>query len=251
MRFARLVSAALVLSFLPLTAFAQSTDASSLSALLSEIAALEQQLSSASGSASTSASVSTAAVSAQPGTSGGSCPVLQRTLSLGSGGSDVTALQGFLVAGGFLHATATGYFGTLTQAAVSQWQEQNGVVSGGDATSTGLGVVGPKTRAAMANACGTGQSATQSSAKAQCLSVSPPQTDCPTNWQPVLDAAGCAMYYQCSISLPGTTGAASSSPASPSAPAACPVLQKPVCSGAVTPFQTNANGCILSYQCVI
>ena len=247
MRFARLVSAALILSFLPLTAFAQTTDTSSLSALLSEIAALEQQLSSLSGNASTSATVA----SSQLGTSGGSCPVLQRTLSFGSGGSDVAALQVFLAAGGFLHASATGYFGALTQTAVSQWQEQNGVVSGGDATSTGLGVVGPKTRAAIANACGTGQSATQGSAKAQCLSVSPPQTDCPTNWQPVLDAAGCAMYYQCSISLPGTTGAASSSPASPSAPAACPVVQKPVCSGAVTPFQTNANGCILSYQCVI
>ena len=35
----------------------------------------------------------------------------------------------------------------MTQNAVAQWQEKNNVVSGGDAGSTGLGVVGPRTRA--------------------------------------------------------------------------------------------------------
>ena len=40
------------------------------------------------------------------------------------------------------------------QAAVKQWQREHGVVSAGNPWTTGYGAVGPRTRAAMAAACG-------------------------------------------------------------------------------------------------
>jgi peptidoglycan hydrolase-like protein with peptidoglycan-binding domain len=64
---------------------------------------------------------------------------LTRNLALGSQGTDVTQLQQFLLAHCDLSATATGYFGTLTQAAVIKFQTQNGI--------SPVGSVGPITRA--------------------------------------------------------------------------------------------------------
>ncbi|MFZ1075352.1 MAG: peptidoglycan-binding domain-containing protein [Minisyncoccia bacterium] len=59
----------------------------------------------------------------------------------GSTGTDVTQLQTVLAAQGFLSAAPTGYFGSLTEAAVLQFQAAHGL--------TQLGVVGPGTRAAL------------------------------------------------------------------------------------------------------
>lgn len=82
------------------------------------------------------------------------CPALQRTLTIGSAGSDVAQLQEFLRAEGhFTHPRITNYFGAITQAAVQSWQRANGVVSGGSAATTGYGVVGPMTRAAIVASC--------------------------------------------------------------------------------------------------
>lgn len=50
-----------------------------------------------------------------------------RSLTVGSRGADVTCLQNALVAGGLLSATPTGYFGSLTKAAVVKWQMAAGV----------------------------------------------------------------------------------------------------------------------------
>ena len=75
--------------------------------------------------------------------------ILTRDLSLGSRGTDVTALQTFLIAQGFLSATATGYFGPLTEAAVRQYQAAQSIVSSGTPATTGYGAVGPRTRAAL------------------------------------------------------------------------------------------------------
>ncbi|MEK7650731.1 MAG: peptidoglycan-binding protein [Patescibacteria group bacterium] len=71
-------------------------------------------------------------------------PVLTRNLTIGSLGAEVSALQQFLIQGGYLHITTpTGYFGALTKVAVIAWQEENNVIH------PGTGYVGPITRAKL------------------------------------------------------------------------------------------------------
>jgi len=67
---------------------------------------------------------------------------------------EVTRLQQFLAQNSSIYpeARVTGYFGPATERAVQRWQAMKGLVSSGDADSTGYGYVGPKTRAVMA--CG-------------------------------------------------------------------------------------------------
>lgn len=79
-----------------------------------------------------------------------SIPLITRTLAFGSKGDDVTQLQYFLISQNLLLPdSATGYFGALTEVAVQKFQSRNGIVSSGTPGSTGYGVVGSKTRAAM------------------------------------------------------------------------------------------------------
>ena len=75
------------------------------------------------------------------------CP----TLSLGSSGPAVTALQQFFVSAysNFPQSDVTGHFGPITQNAVAEWQSSHGIVTSGTPATTGYGVVGPKTAAAM------------------------------------------------------------------------------------------------------
>ena len=83
-----------------------------------------------------------------------SCVRLARNLSIGSRGPEVLQVQQYFFSQNLLASdSATGYFGRLTEAAVQQWQSSHGVVSSGTAATTGYGVVGPKTRAALALAC--------------------------------------------------------------------------------------------------
>src|SRR3989338_5048557 len=91
---------------------------------------------------------------------------ITRDLSIGSRGTDVSALQTFLIAQGFLSATATGYFGSLTEAAVRQYQAAQNIVSSGTPATTGYGAVGPRTRAAIVQQQG--------------ISTSPPSRPTPT-----------------------------------------------------------------------
>lgn len=79
------------------------------------------------------------------------CPTLSRSLWRGMSGQDVRELQIFLINQGLLAAGLdTGYFGTLTENAVRQFQDRNGISRGaGDRV-----VVGPLTRAAIQAACG-------------------------------------------------------------------------------------------------
>ena len=67
---------------------------------------------------------------------------LTRALDVGAKGSDVTALQTFLNAQGLLNTEPTGFYGTLTSAAVKQLQANNNLEP--------IGGVGPKTRALIA-----------------------------------------------------------------------------------------------------
>jgi plastocyanin len=90
-------------------------------------------------------------VSGAPAYTGGACPQIGRVLSLGTSGSDVSSLQQFLGV-----TPATGYYGTITQSSVEQWQAANNIISYGTPATTGYGVVGPRTAAAIRLACSTG-----------------------------------------------------------------------------------------------
>ncbi|MDD2657091.1 MAG: peptidoglycan-binding domain-containing protein [Candidatus Pacebacteria bacterium] len=74
------------------------------------------------------------------GTGSTSSATFTRDLTVGSTGTDVTALQNALKAGGYMTANATGYFGALTKAGVIAWQTAKGV-------SPAAGYFGPKSRA--------------------------------------------------------------------------------------------------------
>lgn len=84
-----------------------------------------------------------------------SCPKIGRVLKKGMSGDDVTALQQFLAQDPSIYpdGTVSGYFGSLTEAAVQRWQAKNNIVSSGTPSSTGYGVVGPRTAAAIALLC--------------------------------------------------------------------------------------------------
>lgn len=72
-----------------------------------------------------------------------------RSLFLGLSGNDVRALQSDLIAKEYLEAgKTTGYFGPLTETAVKKFQCDHNVICAGS-SSTGYGVVGPKTRAML------------------------------------------------------------------------------------------------------
>ncbi len=87
-----------------------------------------------------------------------SCPNIGRSLKRGSSGEDVTRLQQFLARDYAVYpeGKVTGYYGALTEAAVKRWQAKYNVVSTGTPESTGYGVVGPRTAAAIAILCSTG-----------------------------------------------------------------------------------------------
>jgi len=98
---------------------------------------------------------------ATPGVSydSSSCPLIGRSLKLGSSGDDVRRLQQFLARDPSIYpeGTASGYYGPLTEAAVKRWQTKYNIVSTGTPSSTGYGVVGPRTAAAISLLCTTGQ----------------------------------------------------------------------------------------------
>jgi peptidoglycan hydrolase-like protein with peptidoglycan-binding domain len=79
---------------------------------------------------------------------------LSLNLSYGSRGADVVQLQNFLIAQSLLpQGDNTGYFGGLTKAAVIAFQTQQSVPS--------TGLVGPRTRAAIARVCGSNRTVDQ------------------------------------------------------------------------------------------
>ncbi|MBL4644449.1 MAG: peptidoglycan-binding protein, partial [Candidatus Pacebacteria bacterium] len=85
----------------------------------------------------------------------GTCVNITRTLKRGSENADVEELQRFLTkTGDYTYGETTGYYGSVTEAAVKSWQAKTGLVSSGTAATTGYGVVGPKTRNAMRAQCG-------------------------------------------------------------------------------------------------
>src|SRR3989344_5301597 len=143
------------------------------------------------------------------------CLSLGRTLQTGVRGEDVSKLQEFLIAGGYLaKGNVTGYFGVLTGAAVRKWQSERGVVSSGDAASTGFGIVGPKTRAAILASC-TPRSSHANSSPSACSAEPPaPVSICTGSWQKAYNTAGCVVGYSCTTDT--SAGAVAVSGVSPS-----------------------------------
>jgi peptidoglycan hydrolase-like protein with peptidoglycan-binding domain len=85
------------------------------------------------------------------------CPNIGRTLKKGLSGDDVRRLQQFLAQDVTVYpeGQVTGYYGALTEAAVRRWQAKYQVVSSGTPATTGYGIVGPRTAAAIALLCST------------------------------------------------------------------------------------------------
>ncbi|MBI2612302.1 peptidoglycan-binding protein [Candidatus Kaiserbacteria bacterium] len=128
------------------------------------------------------------------------CLSLGRNLRAGMEGEDVQKLQEFLIKAGLLaEGKATGYFGPLTEAAVKKWQSAQGIVASGSAASTGYGVVGPKTRAAVLTICKTQVTEVQSVPARTCPvePEAPEENACTGTWEKGYDAAGCLTGYQC------------------------------------------------------
>jgi peptidoglycan hydrolase-like protein with peptidoglycan-binding domain len=109
-----------------------------ITALVSQLTTLRAQLSAAEGS-STAMSMPM-------------CPAFARNLSIGSQGSDVSELQTMLAQDPDIYpqGAVTGYFGPLTAAAVTRFQEVNGIASSSSAT----GFFGPLTRNFIGQHCG-------------------------------------------------------------------------------------------------
>lgn len=147
------------------------------------------------------------------------CPVIDRTLSLGMNGIDVRGLQEFLSYEELLSKTAiNGYFDLQTQQAVQKWQTSHGIVSSGTAGTTGYGAVGPRTRALIQLNCALGPKTTvltprtaTDPAPASCPVAPRPITSCTSGWKAVTDYYGCTTSYTCSTSRSGSTSSATSS----------------------------------------
>lgn len=149
-------------------AMAQSADLQAqIAALLAQIASLQSQLNNNTGSNVTSSYNFT------------------RDLTVGAKGADVTALQNILISKGYLKiATATEFFGPMTQSALAAWQKASGI-------SPAAGYFGPKTRSAIASVGG----------------VVPPGTTVPPGTVPSGFSVSTAIDNPMSSSVPkGATG---------------------------------------------
>ena len=83
---------------------------------------------------------------------------LTSSLDFGSRGANVTELQTYLAKDSNIYPSGlvTGYFGSLTQAAVQRFQTAQGIVSAGTPETTGYGRVGPVTMARINSLMGSG-----------------------------------------------------------------------------------------------
>ena len=119
--------------------------ATQVTALQNQIASLQAQLSGAQGTTTSTGSMT-----------------FTRSLTLGSSGADVTALQNWLISKGYtIPAGATGYFGAQTKAAVAAYQSAKGI-------SPAAGYFGPTTRASV-NAMGGTTTTTTTTTGAGCV----------------------------------------------------------------------------------
>ena len=209
---------------------------------MAQIAQLQQQT--VSLQPSSTSSTGTNPVPSSTSSTSETCPDLHRTLSLGSNGSDVSDLQRFLATQNLFSGNPTGYYGQKTETAVRTWQAAQGIVKSGDASSTGWGVVGRKTREVIANVCGSvGVSPFPNGQPLSCQVAMQPTNPCSTGWKAVTDKWGCTLSYECALPL-GSVGTVTQ-------PSWCPSVTVPSCSGKLVSVGTSANGCNLGYTCTV
>jgi len=154
---------AMISLFAPVAASAQSADIQAQAqALLLQVQALQAQLAQAQantgGSGSAGVSQGVTGIAQQAGVTvidSSACPQIGRTLKTGSTGDDVSRLQQFLARDKSIYpeGIVSGYYGALTEAAVRRWQAKFNIVSSGTPDTTGYGVVGPRTAAAISLQC--------------------------------------------------------------------------------------------------
>ena len=132
------------------------------------------------------------------------CPTISRSLSRGTTGTDVTALQQFLIAQGVLSAdSATGYFGPLTERGVQSIQKTRNIVTSGTPRTTGFGFVGPKTRSLISTLCTSAPVAVKAHVVPKLRNPNCPQVplpigkSCTGKWKEVKDAKGCTASWKC------------------------------------------------------
>ncbi len=114
-------------------------------------------LSSQSTTTATTTATSTSSQGSTQTSTGNSCGAMTLSSNLTIGSTDhstegeVSRLQAFLGKDKSIYpaGAVTGYFGQETEAAVQRWQAAQGIVSSGDAHTTGFGHVGPMTRGDM------------------------------------------------------------------------------------------------------
>lgn len=192
------VSAFLIaLILIPAASSAQTAEElqNKINTLLTQIKALQDKI--------TGAPVSTTPTSAS---SASGCSAIVRTLSVGARGADVTILQDFLRAKGYMSDVSTGYFGAITEAAVRKLQVANGIVSSGSAATTGYGAVGPKTRATISSLCSgvvstpvtTTPGTTNPQQCAQVTSASAPNVSCGGVWERMMNNT-CHIGWRCVV----------------------------------------------------
>ena len=99
--------------------------------------------------------------------------VSARTLTQGMSGADVKTLQTQLSSKGYLSASATGYFGPATLAAVKKFQCATGIVCSGSS----YGIAGPKTQAGLGGAAAASTDATVGPSTAQAPAGVTPGSD--------------------------------------------------------------------------
>jgi PKD repeat protein len=151
-----IVSSVVASLLLPLVASAASAAElqAQAQALLNQVTQLQQQMGVGVDTSSGGGNVGNG------GTPSAGCPNIGRTLKVGSSGDDVKALQEYLAQNPTIYpeGSITGYYGNLTMRAVQRWQAQNNIVSSGTPATTGYGMVGPRTAAAIALLCRAGGS---------------------------------------------------------------------------------------------
>lgn len=83
-----------------------------------------------------------------------SCPTLSRNLWWGLKGTDISSLQTFLRAtGDFTYPRITTFYGNVTVSAVKKFQCREMNICTGSSKTTGYGIMGPRTRAAIVRTC--------------------------------------------------------------------------------------------------